>query len=219
MLLEGLGFDASGKLYGLGDDGNLYGVNASTAALSLIGAYTGNFDGGVAFGSGSNGTLYATNGRGDIWSVNSSSGAATLIGNMGLSTNSNPSGAVGSNLYLTSGNSLYSVNPTTAAATLVGAGSYSYVFNLVFTNNTMYAIDDFYFGTRIYFLNLTNGQSTLLSNYNESVIGGIVGVAAVNAVPEPTSLVLGGIASAVAGLAWVRRHRESRRGRSRMPRT
>ena len=130
---------------------------------------------------------------------------ATILDSDLLRGNNNPSGAGGSNLYLTSGNNLYSVNPTTAAATLVGAGSYSYVFSLIFTNNTMYAIDDFYFGNSIYSLNLTNGQSTSLSNYNESVIGEIEAVAAFNAVPEPTSLVLSGIASAVAGLAWVRR--------------
>jgi hypothetical protein len=124
-LLGGLGFDANGKLYGLGFNGDLYSVDTSTAALSLIGPYTGNFSGGFAFGNGSDGTLYATNGGGDLWSVNSSSGAATYIGNMGVSTNSNPSGGGGSNLYLTSGSNLYSVNPATASATLIGSGSYA----------------------------------------------------------------------------------------------
>jgi hypothetical protein len=46
-LLGGLGFDANGKLYGLGFNGDLYSVNTSTAALSLIGPYTGNFNGGL----------------------------------------------------------------------------------------------------------------------------------------------------------------------------
>jgi hypothetical protein len=99
------------------------------------------------------------------------------------------------------------VNPTTAAATLIGAGSYSYIFSLVFTNNTMYAIDDFFVGSGIYSVNLANGQSTLLANYDTSVIGGIEGAATFNpaSVPEPSCLVLGGIASAAIGLGWGRR--------------
>jgi hypothetical protein len=71
----------------------------------------------------------------------------------------------------------------------------------------MYAIEDFYAGTRIYSVNLTNGQSTLLANYSESGFGGIEGAAAFNpaSVPEPSSLVLGGIASAAMVLVWARR--------------
>jgi hypothetical protein len=94
--------------------------------------------------------------------VNSSSGAATLVENMGISTNSNPSGGGGSNLYLTSGSNLYSVNAATASSTLISPGSYPYVFGLVYTNSTMYAIEDFFQGTGIYSLDLSTGQSTLL---------------------------------------------------------
>ena len=90
--LGGLGFGPSGILYGLGFDSNLYSVNTSTAALTLIGPYTGNFSGGFAFGSASDGTLYGVNGNGNIWTVNPTSGAATSIGYMYTNTNSNPSG-------------------------------------------------------------------------------------------------------------------------------
>jgi len=191
----GLAFDASGNLYELGSDANLYAVDKSTAALSLIGPYTGNFNGGAALGNASDGTLYAINGQGDIWTVSASTGAATVLGNMGVVPNSISSGDGGSGPYVTSGSSLYAINRTSGAATLIGTGTYGEVFGLAFTNNTMYAIDAPSQGTGVYALDLTNGHSTLVSNYDASVVGSIDCAAAFGAasVPEPSSVILLGL--------------------------
>jgi hypothetical protein len=125
----------------------------------------------------------------------------------GVSTNSNPSGDGGSGLYVTSGSDLYSINRTTGTATLIGVGSYVDIFGLAFTNNTMYAIDSPSEGTQIYALSLTNGQTTTVTTYDSSVVGGIEAVAVFNSasVPEPSSLVLSGMAAVGVMIFAVRR--------------
>jgi hypothetical protein len=195
VMLYGLGFDNSGSLYGLGADKNLYAVNSATASLSQIGAYTGNFNGGAALGGGPGGTLYSTNGIGDLWTVNAASGAATYVGNMGIETNSNPSSDGGSGLFITAGNDLYRINPSNSVTTLVGPGSYGEIFGLAYTSGTMYAIEAG--GSGVYALNLGTGQSTLVSNYDNSVIGGVYAAAAI-AIPEPSSFVIVSIAIAIS---------------------
>jgi hypothetical protein len=205
VLLDGLGF-VGGSLYGLGSDANLYEVNTSTAALTLIGPYTGNFNSGATMGSSSDGTLYSLNGVGDDWTVNPTSGAATPLGNMGTCTTgcSDPSGDGGSGLYITSGSDLILINRTTGAGTLIGAGSYGEAFGLAYTNNTMYAMQAL--GTGIYSLNLANGQSTLVGNYGLGV-GTIEAAAAFNsaAVPEPSSIILLGLGGlGLFGRRWTR---------------
>jgi len=112
---------------------------------------------------------------------------------MGVVTNSNPSGDSGTNLFIIGGNDLYSVDRSTGAATLIGPGTYSEIFGLAFTNNTMYAIEAS--GTGIFALNLTNGNSTLVSNYDPSIVGKVEAAAAFTfaSVPEPSSVLLPGL--------------------------
>jgi hypothetical protein len=191
VLLYGLGFDDAGKLYGLGADRNLYGVNTSTAALTLIGSYTGDFNSGASMGSASDGTLYSVNGVGDIWTVNPTSGAATPLGNMGFATNSDPSGDAGSGLYIIGGQDLIKIDRATGAGSPVGTGSYnSVIFGLAYTNNTMYAIEGK--GPGIYAVDLASGHSEPVSSYSTSVVGTVEAAAAINSasVPEPSSLVM-----------------------------
>jgi hypothetical protein len=78
---------------------------------------------------------------------------------------------------------------------------------MVFSDGTMYAIE--VLGTSgIFSLDLTDGASTLISNYNPSVIGSIVAAADIpsaQSVPEPSSFTLTVIASlALIGCRVVR---------------
>jgi hypothetical protein len=76
---------------------------------------------------------------------------------------------------------------------LIGAGTYGEIFGLAFTNNTLYAMEAH--GTGVYALDLLNGQSTLVSKYDSSVVGTVEAAAAFGpaSVPEPSSVILMGL--------------------------
>jgi hypothetical protein len=78
--LEALAFNAYGVLYGLGkDDGNLYTINTTTGAMSLVGnvgvSVFGD-TGGLSFSS--NGTLYATI-NDALYTISTVNGSATAV--------------------------------------------------------------------------------------------------------------------------------------------
>jgi len=217
ITLDGIGFSASGQLYGLGSDANIYKVNTSTAALTLVGATNMSFSGGATLGASSNGTLYAVNGVGNIGTVNPNTGAATPLGNIGFTINSNPSGNGGSGLYEIGNGNLYSINPATGAGTLIGAGSYNTViYALTYADGTMYAMEANGSSPGIYSVNLATGNSTLVSNYNPSVVGDVYAAATLTtaSVPEPTSLVLVICVAALCGLGQALRRRTKLAGSS-----
>jgi len=79
--IEALAFGPNGTLYGLGKlDGNLYSINPTTAATTLIGS-TGVSVGGPtgSLALASDGTLYATLDD-KLYTLNRSNGAATAVG-------------------------------------------------------------------------------------------------------------------------------------------
>jgi hypothetical protein len=193
VLLGGLGFGSNGTLYGLDLAMNLYAVNTSTGAATLLGptglTYGG---GGYALGATSDGTLYLQN-TGNLYLVNPTTHLASLLGPFGFNTDSDDNGDGSNHLYIinegTSG--LYGLNKTNGAATLIGTGSLTDLIGMAFANGTMYAME--YGATGVYSVSLTNGQDTLVSNYNASTIGSIYTAAtqfSPASVPEPSALVL-----------------------------
>jgi hypothetical protein len=127
------GFAAVGStLYGLADDDNLYAINPTTAALTLIGD-TGIVHGGYGLGETSDGTIYAILQNTKLYTLNVSTALPTFVGNMGFSTNSDPSGDASGGLYAAQGadgNGIYSIDPTTGAGTLLGTDSIGTVLAL-----------------------------------------------------------------------------------------
>jgi hypothetical protein len=121
--LGGLALAPNNTLYGLGFNGDLYTVNATTAALTLVGP-TGVVQGDFSLGITSDGTLY-NDSAGVVYTVNPSTGAATKLGPLGFETGAQINGDASGNLYIVnnSNDSLYSVSRTTGAATLIGPGS------------------------------------------------------------------------------------------------
>jgi hypothetical protein len=194
--LAGLGFDTKGNLYGLGfspPDAGLDSVNTTTGSLTPIG------DTGLSWyqypmmGSASDGTLYAADEYGYIYTINANTGAATTVGNLGFGgRNSQIVGDNSGDLYIinNTNDGLYSVNRATGVGTLIGTLNIGTVYGMAFTDGTMYAMQ-YGSGTGIYALDLTNGNATLVSNYDPSIVGGIYSAAApLQSVPEPPSFAL-----------------------------
>ena len=182
-----------GTLYGLADDDNLYSINPSTAALTLIGN-TGITHGGYGLGETSNGTVYAILQNTNLYTLNTSTAAPTF---MGFSTNSDPSGDATGGLYDAQGadgNGIYSINPATGAGTLLGTDSIGTVLALAYVNGIMFAMNT---TGSIYDINLTNGSATFQTSYDVSTVGSVyaAGVEVVpslapSGVPEPGGLSL-----------------------------
>jgi hypothetical protein len=113
-------------VYGFDSTLNLYSVNTTTGATTLIGP-TGISTGGSGAISASTGAdvLYFTDGSGNLHSINTSTGTATEIGNTGAAFGAMVfengtlyAGTAGSSPYY-----LYTLNPTTGTATLVATAS------------------------------------------------------------------------------------------------
>jgi hypothetical protein len=202
--LGGLALGPNHTLYGLGYNGDLYTVNATTAALTLVGP-SGVVQFDFSLGVTSDGTLY-NDSMGVVYTVNPHTGAAAKLGSLGFETGAQIAGDASGNLYIINNSnlSLYRVSRTTGAGTLIGPGTYSTINGMVFSGGTMDAIE--VLRTGVYSLNLTNGASTLISNYNQSIIGSILEAANISsAVPEPSSFTLTVIASlALIGCRVVR---------------
>ncbi|MGB9390671.1 MAG: hypothetical protein WCB70_11910, partial [Xanthobacteraceae bacterium] len=128
--LVGLGVGPGGVLYGAAYSGggygaynspNLYTVNPTNGALTLV---NNTFSAGFYdFGSTATG-LYADGSDGNLYSINPNTGAATLVGPT-LLENFMSTGS--STLYVTGPNDLHSINTTTGAATLVGSPNVGYI--------------------------------------------------------------------------------------------
>jgi hypothetical protein len=105
-----------GTLYYLDHSDDLYTINPTTAAATMIGStgifVSGSFD--LSFAP--NGQLYATN-NGDFYQINTSTGAATLLGSTGLQVQALLPGD--GNLYGFSGLNMYSIDLSDGALTFI----------------------------------------------------------------------------------------------------
>jgi hypothetical protein len=79
-VLQGLAFDASGDLYGVGVKGDLYAIDRTTPSATSIGTTGGDYD-GQALEFDAAGVLYRT--RELLWEVDPATGKSTTIGDTG----------------------------------------------------------------------------------------------------------------------------------------
>jgi outer membrane protein assembly factor BamB len=183
----------------------------------------------VGFG----GAIYATDYRNDLYRINPSTGAAAMIGATGIPAvpfppfSMNADGSFnyydetlfgsGGKLYATFdagtfnpasgeetslvGPALYQIDPATGIATFI-APTAKDLAAAVDVNGTVYAFEFPGESSEVLTLNPANGQTTFLENFDSTA--GIVDGAAF--VPEPASLVLGGIGIAAVLICIRRRH-------------
>jgi len=184
-------------------EGNVYTVNTTTGALTLIGTL-GSLapDGVVAFGATNSGGLYGIAGAGintlALLSVDKSSGAASLVGTSsvpslcssqcGLSNN-------GASLYLGWLDNFYSVNATTGAIALIGqTGTPSSVPDspaiaaLAFQDGVLYAYDNA--NEWVETINPATGVATGVVNVSGYYFYGLAPDPLTTAIPEPSTWAL-----------------------------
>ncbi len=190
---------------------NLYSVNVLAGTTSPGVPFSGatssirelGFDraSGVLFG-----TDYTS-----LYTVNPATASTALIGGLG-----GPSAlwamtyVPGSGLYGVNqtNQTFYSINTTSGAATAIGATGADRIIDIAYEPATGRLIGSANSPGRIYTLNLGTGAATLLNNVG---VPGMLGIAEVNPVPEPSSIVvfLGLAAVGLAGYGW-RRSRRTR---------
>ena len=203
-----IGF-AAGVLYGLSPTGNLYTINTSTAAISLVGATNIANPGSVVGLSDSTANVLTAGGNGQIYNINTSTGAGTAIGTGSANYETSGDDAyAGSTLYLTSvfpdSDSLFTIDTSTGVGTNLGqlcagagcAAPWTDVFGMIYdtVNSTMYGFD---VDGDEFNVNLSNpnnsGNILALEGVTPTQEGDLLGAAFTTA-PEPATFVLIGSA-------------------------
>lgn len=156
--LTGIAFSPlTGVLYGVSADATtLYTVNASTGALTVVGATglgTGaNFDiaDGLAFRS--DGTLFLADATGaggtasNLYRVSTTTGAASVVGAIGNASSATIGFDGSGNLFEINNqvtpNTLVSLNQSTGAGTTVGSVPFRDISGLAFSNGLLFGFTD-----------------------------------------------------------------------------
>jgi hypothetical protein len=189
-ILTDIAFDSSGNLYGISFT-NLYRVNTTSAALTLVGSL--GLSGANALVFSGSGTLYAAaNNTNNLYSVNTTTGAATSLGSTGF-TSSGDLAFVGSNLFLAantgSNDSLVSINLGPVSGSVVGSGmGVDDVFGMARGDDgILYGVT----GNSIRTINSVTGTSAFLRSYSYGGVGQAFGTTfqaeTRPAVPEPAT--------------------------------
>lgn len=193
-VLTDIAFDANQDLWGI-SFGQLYRVNRTTAALTLVGnTNTGPLN---ALVFGANGTLYAAGQDGVLVSLNTTTGAATSLGSFGFRS-AGDLAFVGGSLYLSEfdGNRLLRISLTpSVSATVVGSIGFANVFGLATPDNVaLYGAA----GRQILSVNTTTGAGTVVANYDGQGLGNAGGTAFTTEVPAPSTAALLGLGALIA---------------------
>jgi len=215
----GMGFTASGTLYGIGVGniaGDLYQMNTTNSNITDLGAL-----GFPAIGAtvGPDGTMYAVEfSSGNVFALSPPSTNTMFVGNLLLNNGSDglmafsPNGTLYTDEASNNGNDiLASVNTSTGAATLIGTGMGDYIFSGVFLNGTLFGFAP---DGDIYTIDTNSGVATFYGSYS---FGGGSGdyisasAVAAAAVPEPSSLALVSIGTGLvtAGSIFLRIRRKN----------
>jgi len=201
--LTDIAFSPSGDLYGISFS-DLYKVNSSTGATTLVGSL-GSFSGTAnALVFGANGTLYMAGSS--LYTVNTLTGAASAIGPIGYQSGGDLA-FIGGDLYMaSSSNQLIDVDTTTGVGALIGSLGVASMFGLATPDNVnLYGVA----GQNVYLVDTTSGAATFQSTFAPTLSGGAFGLAFLseagggNNVPEPGTLAL--VSLALLGAAAGRR--------------
>jgi hypothetical protein len=198
--MEGLALSSGGTLYGTDDGGNLYSINTTTGAATLIGS-TGlgdveglGFDGSTLLGTNFNSPT-------TIYSINTTTAAATSV--VSASTGVVRGMALdGNEAFVASGSavqSLETINLTSGA--VADIGTLAPFFAALAYDGTLYGLDS---SGNEYTINQSNADLTLVGNTGGQFFLDAT-LAPVSAVPEPTSILLLVTVLAGAGFALHRK--------------
>ena len=191
--LTDIAFSPSGDLYGISFS-NLYKVNSSTGATTLVGSLGSVVGTANALVFGSDGTLYMAGSS--LYTVNTLTGVASAIGSIGYQSGGDLA-FIGSKLYMASnGNQLIDVDTATGVGALIGSLGVGSMYGLATPDNvSLYGVAD----QSVYLVNTSSGAATLKSTFAPTLSGGAFGLAFLTeagggSVPEPGTLVLVGLA-------------------------
>jgi hypothetical protein len=214
VVLTDIAFDPNGNLYGVSFT-DLYKIDKTTGVATDLGTIANGA--GVNFNAlvfGTNGVLYAAGTTSThLYSINIGTVTATNLGNVGADSGGDLA-FVGGNLYLSSSSDhLIRINNPSGPATGTDIGPIGYpnVFGLASPDGaTLYGVA----GTQVLKIDPSTGQGTLVSDYGGQGLHQAYGESFISeavAAPEPSSIVVAGLGSAILlGFSALRRRAASK---------
>ncbi|MFZ5830506.1 MAG: DUF6923 family protein [Planctomycetota bacterium] len=216
VVLSDVAFDPQENIYGCSLE-NFYSysylcrIDPATAATTIIGRInTGATDiyvNSLVFGR--DGTLYAA-GQSSLYSVNPATGLATVLGSFApyVAAGDLAIDEAGTGYLSTTSNDLISLNLATGEPSYVGPLGFGEVYGMAFgPDKVLYGFSNSQ--RAVFSVDLATGAGTLVTTLPASSLTGAYGSGySLEAVPEPTTLALVGVAACVvATLSWRKRPR------------